>query len=630
MPQPDAERDQLELLASEFLDRLRRGEAPSVEEYAEAYPDMADDIRDLFPTIAAAEKLLTQKLEHDRNPDSSDTAEERNTDRSSTVTQPAPPHAGRTLGKYTLIECIGEGGLGTVWRSVHPEFDIPVAVKVLRPDVIAGDMQVQRFLREARTAAQLNHPHIVRVYDAGFDKGLHYLVMELVEGGSVGRLLTRAHGPLGVDIAVNIAAAVADALTVANQRSIVHRDIKPDNILLDTDGTPKLADLGLAKRLTAEAPSHVTAPGTGLGTPLYVAPEQAHGNTAGDARSDIYSLGATLFHMVTGQPPFDGATAFQIVHRHVSDPAPDPRSLNPAVSPRLAEIILKMLAKEPADRFQSAAQLHSALSQIDTRQTAQPTDEVQVRTGRAWRWAAWAAAATAVVLLLAWTARSILTREARRHPAAETADRQHTDAASRDAQPHDALRTPAGPDAESPGTVLPQHWQMQIGDMTRDQRPKPLTQHQIEHERGVLSIFPPENPSGPVRLVYGMNPIQGPFSAHMQVRGVTELGIIDPIAGDTGINITLTAPDAAENWQQISLRGRPGGTVVCRVNGRLLAGVKGTLPFHGRFWLGLTPGTPCELRAFHLEFDAPAAQQPLPRQRPPEQFPSPRRLPPRP
>jgi len=262
------------------------------------------------------------------------------------------------LGGYELLGKLGQGGMGMVYKARQVAMDRTVALKVLRPSLSRDTTFVQRFLREARSAAKLNHPNIVQGIDAGHEAGYHYFVMEFVDGHTVAHRL-RHGGPFDEPDALRIVRGVADALAHAERLGIVHRDIKPDNIMLTRDGTPKLADLGLAKRTDAEGT--LTLEGSAMGTPYYMSPEQARGEKTLDTRSDIYSLGATLFHMVTGTPPFAGDTAAVIVARRLTEPTPNPRVHKPDLSLAMQRLILKMMAKDPARRFGTASELVEAI-----------------------------------------------------------------------------------------------------------------------------------------------------------------------------------------------------------------------------------------------------------------------------
>jgi Leucine-rich repeat (LRR) protein len=239
--------------------------------------------------------------------------------------------------------------MGTVYKANDPALDRTVAVKVL-PGHLAGDADfTSRFKREAMAAAKLNHPNVVQVHAAGEDAGTHYIVMEFVDGETLHKRLQRVQR-LDIDEALAITLYVADALRYAwNKAQIIHRDIKPDNILLSTDGEVKLTDLGLAKSLR-EASVSVTSTGTIMGSAQYISPEQARGQKDVDFRTDIYSLGCTLFHMLAGRPPYEGDETMALLYKHVNEPPPDPRTLRPDCPPRVAAIVLKMMAKDRAQR----------------------------------------------------------------------------------------------------------------------------------------------------------------------------------------------------------------------------------------------------------------------------------------
>ncbi len=253
------------------------------------------------------------------------------------------------LGGFRVGERIGRGGTGVVYRARQVVMDREVALKILLPPLSRRKDFVDRFLREARAAARLNHPHVVTAIDAGEAYGLYYFAMEYVGGGSLRELLER-EGALGEERSVRIAMDIAKALDHAHRHGMVHRDVKPGNILLTPEGTAKLCDLGLAKGGT---------PGGGdprMGTPAYVSPEQARGSDEVDIRSDIYSLGATFFHMLTGRCMFRGE-AKEVVLRQVREKPPSPREIDPGLSPGCAAVFERMTAKDPADRYSSPEEL---------------------------------------------------------------------------------------------------------------------------------------------------------------------------------------------------------------------------------------------------------------------------------
>jgi len=265
--------------------------------------------------------------------------------------------SGSELGRCRIIRVLGSGSTGTVYLARHTVLEIPVAVKVLNRRVAASPEFRQRFLREARTAAELDHPNIVRVLDAGEENGVLYQVIEYVEGGTAADLL-REHKQLPVQRALRIARDACRALVEAEKRNIVHRDIKPQNIIITPDGQTKLADLGLARHVADSGKTAgVTQTTRGLGTPYYMPPEQIRDARRVDTRADIYALGATLFHLLAGEPPFTGRNSIEVLKRHLDEPAPSILERRPDV-PRSIDLILKRcLEKGPQDRYQSAGEL---------------------------------------------------------------------------------------------------------------------------------------------------------------------------------------------------------------------------------------------------------------------------------
>lgn len=260
----------------------------------------------------------------------------------------------KTLGKYRILGPLGQGGMGEVYKAYQADLGRTVAIKTLLAGEHASPDSLERFLREARVAAKLVHPNIVQIYDIGAEGRLRYLVMEYVEGRTLKDLLAE-RGRLDVPSALRIARSVARALQFAHERGIIHRDIKPANILLDRQGRVRILDFGLAKSLTEGG--GLTAGGAMIGTPCYMSPEQAFAAPEEvDARADLYSLGAVLYEMLTGRPPFEGATVLAILRKiEAEEPAP------PGLSPSIDALVLKALAKDPARRFQSAAEMGEAL-----------------------------------------------------------------------------------------------------------------------------------------------------------------------------------------------------------------------------------------------------------------------------
>jgi eukaryotic-like serine/threonine-protein kinase len=259
-------------------------------------------------------------------------------------------------GRYELDEILGRGGMSVVYRATDRVLDRTVAVKVLPAAYAENPVLVERFSREARAVARLSHPNIVGVYDSGFDRTVHYIVMECVPGVSLAHVL-KDRGRLAVGEAVEIATQVADALAAAHEARIVHRDIKPANIMVEPSGTVKVLDFGIAR---ARDDADLTRTTTVLGSAPYMAPEVAMGGSA-DERSDIYSLGCVLYEMLTGRPPFLADVPLAVMHLH-ANATPEPvRELRPEVPEGLDALVLRMLAKEPADRPQRAAELVPAL-----------------------------------------------------------------------------------------------------------------------------------------------------------------------------------------------------------------------------------------------------------------------------
>ncbi|MBI3970022.1 MAG: Stk1 family PASTA domain-containing Ser/Thr kinase [Chloroflexi bacterium] len=249
--------------------------------------------------------------------------------------------------RYELGGLIAEGGMAQVFHGRDRLLDRDVAIKILRAQYAASPDFLDRFRREARMAASLPHPHLVNVYDVGEDAGRHYIVMELLPGRTVKELVAR--GPLPLETAIELARQVALGMALAHRRGLVHRDLKPQNILLTEDGQAKVADFGIAQ---AAETAHLTVPGTVWGTVHYIAPEQAQG-VRPDARSDIYSLGAMFFELLTGRPPYDGATPAAIMMKHVYDPVPQARAINPVLPAAIEGVLRQAMAKAPAERFQS-------------------------------------------------------------------------------------------------------------------------------------------------------------------------------------------------------------------------------------------------------------------------------------
>jgi tRNA A-37 threonylcarbamoyl transferase component Bud32 len=259
--------------------------------------------------------------------------------------------------RYKVETTLGEGGMARVYRGTDQVLDRTVAIKVLADRYAEDDNFVTRFRREAQAAAALSHPNVVAVFDTGDDDAAHYIVMEYVEGRTLGEVL-KVQGPFDADRASAITEDVATALQAAHERGLVHRDVKPGNVMIDTEGRVKVMDFGIAR---AAANDTLTQTGTVLGTAAYLSPEQARGDSV-DARSDIYSLGCVLFEMVAGRPPFTGDSPVSLAFRHVNEDPQPPSVYRPGVPPQLEAVVMRALEKDPGQRYQSAEEFRRALA----------------------------------------------------------------------------------------------------------------------------------------------------------------------------------------------------------------------------------------------------------------------------
>ena len=268
--------------------------------------------------------------------------------------------AGATVGRYTILEPLGQGGMATVYKAFQPSLEREVALKVLRPGFAQDKEFLERFEREAKAIARLRHPHIVQVFDFEMTEGQYVLAMEFLEGGTLKDRqteLARAHRGMDPQESVRIVAEVAEALTYAHEQGIVHRDVKPSNVMLTRKDWAVVTDFGIARILGAT--SH-TQTGVGIGTPEYMAPEQGQGGRV-DHRADIYSLGAMAYEMLTGQVPYTADTPLAVVIAHIKDPLPLPSKVNPTIGPAVERVLLRALAKDPEQRFASATDMAQAL-----------------------------------------------------------------------------------------------------------------------------------------------------------------------------------------------------------------------------------------------------------------------------
>jgi len=270
--------------------------------------------------------------------------------------------AGKDLGRYHVIEPLGKGGMASVYKAFDSTLERNVAIKIIRSDAIVGDDQAQfliRFQREARALAQLDHPYILKVLDYGEQAGIPYLVMPFVEGGT---LKEKMGHPMPYREAAALLAPIARALEYAHQLKIIHRDVKPANILISRSGTPILSDFGIAKMLGSRETTQLTATGIGIGTPDYMAPEQWMGKA--DQYTDMYSLGIVFFQMITGHLPFSAETPAAVLIKHMQDPLPRPSLFVPGLPEPVEQILFKALAKDPGNRFPNMGAFAEVLEQL--------------------------------------------------------------------------------------------------------------------------------------------------------------------------------------------------------------------------------------------------------------------------
>ena len=264
---------------------------------------------------------------------------------------------GENVGSYRIMEQLGSGGMATVFKAYHAALDRYVALKILHPAFKADPQFFERFKREARIVASLEHPNIIPVYDFSEHHGEPYLVMRYIEGDT---LKPHMEGqPVPSEEILRLMRPVCQALAYAHNQGVLHRDIKPSNIMITNDGSVFLTDFGLARMV--QAGESTLSQDMMVGTPQYISPEQAQGLSTLDGRTDIYSLGVVLFEMLTGRVPFNADTPFATVHDHIYTPLPLPSTINPDIDPAVERLLLKALAKEPEDRYQNADELLNAL-----------------------------------------------------------------------------------------------------------------------------------------------------------------------------------------------------------------------------------------------------------------------------
>ena len=284
---------------------------------------------------------------------------------------------GKTFGRYHVVEQLGSGGMATVFKAYDSSLERYVAMKMIRSEIISDEEFLKRFQREARALAQLDHPYILKVLDYGEQDGAPYLVMPFEPGGT---LKDRMGSPWPYQEAARLLAPIARALEYAHQQNIIHRDVKPANILFTPNGSPILSDFGIAKMLNREDSMQLTGEGMGIGTPDYTAPEQWLGTV--DARTDIYALGVVFYEMVTGRRPYTADTPASVMLKHMQEPLPPPKLFVASLPEEVEQIIFKSLAKKPEDRYQDMGAFAVELERISTGPTlpARPEIPAQVDT----------------------------------------------------------------------------------------------------------------------------------------------------------------------------------------------------------------------------------------------------------
>jgi serine/threonine-protein kinase len=357
---PAAEQHDFALLDA-YHEEMRAGRPPDKERFVAEHPELGEVVECLEALAHLAAPLAGHSSQLPTiDPDwVSDDAETE----AKTLT-PGPTALASTVssdfGRYELLGELGRGGMGVVYKARQKDLDRVVALKMILASHLASEEQVRRFHAEAKAAAGLHHPHILQIYEVGEVHGQHYFAMEYVEGTSLAEVLRE--GPLPTSNAVTCLAAVARGVACLHARGIVHRDIKPSNILLDRQRRPFLSDFGLVKRVASE--SHLTNTGVIVGTPSYMAPEQAAGWSDIGPACDVYGLGAVLYELLTGRPPFRGPTPMDTLVQVLESEATLPRRVRPDIPRELEIICLKCLEKTPANRYTSAAALADDLERF--------------------------------------------------------------------------------------------------------------------------------------------------------------------------------------------------------------------------------------------------------------------------
>jgi serine/threonine protein kinase len=379
MSTPDTD-DRFRDLLDRWEDLRAQGQEPSVEELCRDVPHLAGRLREWVRVLRTSDWMCRR----------ADEVADETLGEAGTLTA-AEKDQHQNLGEYALLEELGSGGMGRVFKALHRKMNRYVAIKLLPHSLVQSPESVERFHREVQALARLTHPNIVAIHDAGEAEGTHYYVMDLVDGEDLTRLVEE-HGPLPLEQALECILQAARGLEYAHAQGVVHRDIKPSNLILDHDGTVKILDLGIARfqTQTVETADDLTQTGCVLGTVDYMPPEQALNTRRADHRADIYSLGCTLYFLLTGQPLYGGDTVMERLVAHREHPVPSLRKACPAAPPWLDAVFRKMVAKKPEDRYRSAAALVSDLAERSA--------------PRNWRWLSHGVIAALVLAIGVWAA----------------------------------------------------------------------------------------------------------------------------------------------------------------------------------------------------------------------------------
>lgn len=368
--------ERLQEILAEYLELTESGSKPDRESFLARYPELADELAAFLDDRDSIEKFVAPIRDKKKT-----AVEIEPTIGTEEAAPPEPGEVVRYFGDYELLEEIARGGMGVVYEARQVSLNRIVALKMILAGQLASEQDVQRFHTEAEAAANLDHPNIVPIYEVGEHEGLHYFSMGFVDGHSLAERL--AEGPLPAREAAELTKTLANAVAYAHEQGVIHRDLKPANVLIDRRGEPRITDFGLARR--EDDDSGMTATGQILGTPSYMPPEQALGkNEEIGPQADVYALGATLYALLTGRPPFQGASIVETLKQLQEQEPVSPRQLNAAVPSDLETICLKCLEKEKERRYVSAADFSEELDRYVNGKpiTARPIG----RRERAWRW----------------------------------------------------------------------------------------------------------------------------------------------------------------------------------------------------------------------------------------------------